>query len=187
MEIQEFQELSDNYINGEDRKKIENDRRKFSELNYCKICNKKTINLNGLSNHLRIHSIKIKDYIIKYELSDKAPLCKCGCGKVSKWFQNHFENYLSGHFSKTKLFNNPWSKKGRTPKNKLILSSEDKKFIIDEFVNHHKSIKEIAKKFNRSINPIKYFLQIELPNYFEIVRINDSWRKKHIPELNLKM
>jgi hypothetical protein len=162
----------------------------FKDLKLCKICKKEFKNLNGLSIHLKLyHNIKIKEYIIEYELNGNIPKCKCGCGGETLWFQNHFCEYLSGHFSKTNLFKNPLSKKGKIPKNKLILSETDKEYILNEFVNNHKTIRQISKKFKCSINPIKSFLKDNFPikEYYELVNSNQSWRCKNIPELNTKL
>lgn len=162
-------------------------KRNFKDLNHCLICKKDFKNLNGLAIHCKsFHNIKIHEYIVENILK-KQPLCKCGCGKKVSWYQNKFHEYLTGHFSKTKLFNNPWSKKGRTPNNKINFSKNDYERMKDMFIKEHKSIKTIAKYFNCSINPIKCYLRNNLKNYFELVSINNSWRKKNIPELNQKM
>ena len=80
----------------------------------CKICNEKLNSNQHLMYHLtKIHNkITQSDYIIKYMLKGKKPLCKCGCGgevtilingktgsgnnRISK-NQYHFD-YIKGHW-----------------------------------------------------------------------------------------
>jgi hypothetical protein len=72
-------------------------------LTTCKICNKEKTN-RGFSQHIiKSHSIKLIDYIIKYEFNGFVPTCKCGCKKpvtirgyeVMDYIDGHCEN---GHF-----------------------------------------------------------------------------------------
>jgi very-short-patch-repair endonuclease len=156
----------------------------FSNLCECKICNIKKANLNGLSIHLsRIHKLDVETYIVDYVLS-YTPLCKCGCCKKVKFNQCKFENYLTGHYTKTKEFNNPW-KKSREPENKIDFSREQIELMKKEFIENHKALYQIGEIFQLSKNPIRRILQDELKEEFrKIERFNDSWRRKNIPEIN---
>ena len=182
MKKEESQEIPNKHSDEDDRT--------FKSLDFCLICNKKFKNLNGLSNHCkRKHNLKIKDYVIKNLLNGFEFKCKCGCENKVKWQQNGFSYYLPGHLSKTEHFDNPWSKKCRVPKNKILFSESDKILIKKMFINEHKTIREISKLFKCSISPIKSFLRkdLDLNYYFSIVRKNDSWRRINIPELNKKI
>jgi very-short-patch-repair endonuclease len=162
--------------------------RNFKDLNFCKLCNKQFKNLNGLSNHLaRKHKILIINYILKFELNDNHPLCKCGCNNKVGFYQNHFHDYLSGHISKTENFNNPWFKnKGKSPINIKIFSEDDIKNILIEFVDNHIQLKKLEIKYNCSINPLRRIIDknIGKEKRQEIAKFNDCWRRKYDPIIN---
>jgi hypothetical protein len=91
-------------------KKIINHKKSETSGFDCKICNKK---LNS-NQHLMYHITKFHkditkhDYIIKYLLNDKVPLCKCGCGNPVTILENgknndldkdlYFRDYIKGHW-----------------------------------------------------------------------------------------
>jgi len=65
----------------------------------CLICNKSVKNLNGLSQHLKIHNLTSTEYTIKFILHNIEPLCKCGCNEKTK---------IDGYYiSEYKLHHNP--------------------------------------------------------------------------------
>lgn len=66
----------------------------------CKICNKEIKTNQGLSIHLnRIHNKKYYEYILKYELNNEWPKCKCGCDENVPLTHHNtkFGNYIHGH------------------------------------------------------------------------------------------
>ena len=68
---------------GEFRPKvIEDDIKKENSEFECKICNVKVKSNQHLMYHItKVHpEITQSDYIVKYILNNKHPLCKCGCG-----------------------------------------------------------------------------------------------------------
>ena len=66
-------------------------------LTNCKICGKE-FSTQGLSQHvLKTHSIKFKDYIVKFELDGKTPLCKCGCSTPVTIRGSKIMDYIDGH------------------------------------------------------------------------------------------
>jgi len=162
--------------------------RNFSTLNECKVCDRKFKNLNGLSNHLsRKHNISIFNYISEHIIG-YWPLCKCGCNEKVKWYQCEFEDWLSGHVSRTDK--NAWHRNiGKEPVNKTKLTDDNKQFIINEFVNNHKQIHIIGNCFNVSKNVISRFLIKKLgkDEYFRMSSLNDSWRRVNIKETNDKI
>jgi very-short-patch-repair endonuclease len=137
-----------------------------------------------------VHNLELENYIVQYEIENKEkPKCFCGCGENVKWKQCGFHDYLSGHFTKTKEFDNPWFKnKGKSPKNKIVFSEQDREMITNEFVNNHRTLGELVKMFNNKFSrrPICRVLIEKLgeSEYYKIASINDSWRRKNIPEMN---
>lgn len=72
-----------------------------SDFTSCKICGETCKNLEGLNKHIgRKHKdISKEEYVIKYFLDGKRPLCACGCGKPTKFqrIRYGFQKYIRGH------------------------------------------------------------------------------------------
>jgi very-short-patch-repair endonuclease len=167
-------------------------KRDFSDLKECVICSKKCANLNGLSIHLKFkHQINVPDYIVQH-LTKEVFLCKCGCKQKAKWWNGRrFQDYLTGHFTKTALFDNPWKKPRHTwsPPNKRAWSDSEFEEIYRLFIEEHKNLGSIGVKFGCSKNSIARILDMKFgkKKRIEIGRQNDSWRKKNIPEMNQRI
>jgi very-short-patch-repair endonuclease len=164
--------------------------RLFDKLKICKICDKEYSCFNGLSVHLKTkHNLEAHDYILKYELNNVWPLCKCGCNEKVNFYQNRFHDYITGHYTKTKEFPNPWRIKGRTPKNKKYFADEEVGLMKKMLIEDHLNIYKIGIHFNCSKNPITRILDKEIgkANRIEVCRKNDSWRRINDPILNAKI
>jgi hypothetical protein len=101
-------------------------------LKKCSICSEKFTYGNIRNKHLRIkHNLTFENYILKYCFDDKHPLCKCGCGKETKFnnsiSKNWFPKYNVGHFrhEMTEDIKNKISKGLKTNFNNL---TEDQKY-----------------------------------------------------------
>jgi very-short-patch-repair endonuclease len=164
-------------------------KRNFSELKLCKICNKTLFNLNGLSIHLKVrHKYELDEYLIKYELDNIEPLCKCGCGERVNFGQNSFHDYLTGHVSKTKK--NAWCRNiGKSPINKVNFSENDIKDILNEFINNHIQLQKLEIKYKCSINPLRRIIDknIGKEKRQEIAKFNNCWRRKYDPIINKRV
>jgi len=71
----------------------------------CNVCNGKFASERHLSYHIiKQHDILKRDYIIKYILNNKLPVCKCGCGTEvlikQKGSPPYWSEYISGHNTK---------------------------------------------------------------------------------------
>lgn len=65
----------------------------------CKICDKKCMSERHLSFHVKTHGITKEDYILKYIMDNKKPICECGCGTELKIFKHkpYTTRFVTGH------------------------------------------------------------------------------------------
>lgn len=92
------------------KKKIEENLKKEKSNIKCKICNEKMNSNQHLMYHItKTHKeITQNEYIIKYMLDDKTPVCKCGCGQPVEILRNgkncdlnketYNRDYIKGHW-----------------------------------------------------------------------------------------
>lgn len=87
---------------------ISNNLIKEKSLIECKICKEKMMHNRQLMYHLTKNhkNISQKEYIVKYYFNNIQPLCKCGCGKTTRFLRygnftdinTYFTDYIKGHW-----------------------------------------------------------------------------------------
>lgn len=73
------------------------------EFFICDKCDGKQFkNELGLLRHLNRHGVTVQDYRLHHKYKGVKPLCKCGCGKETKWGPelSDFRDYIPGHQSR---------------------------------------------------------------------------------------
>jgi len=75
---------------------------------FCLACGQLCKNRRSLGNHITRSHKNIKDqknYVLKYFLNEKIPLCMCGCGEQVLWhkLQYRFNDYMTGHNARVEV------------------------------------------------------------------------------------
>jgi hypothetical protein len=112
----------------------------------------KTYTERALTYHLKVnHKISKRDYILKYLLNGKQPLCKCGCGqktRINSYDHPHALHFKTGHNSSGEL--NPMFGKTHSDKSKAEMTKQAKLRINDakrkNKILHWHSIESIEKR-----------------------------------------
>jgi len=78
----------------------------------CNRCKKEFSEYSSLSKHTsRLHKIDSITFYVEYNLDNKWPTCKCGCGSKLKWSYQlkGFREFVAGHQSRihSNFSNNP--------------------------------------------------------------------------------
>jgi hypothetical protein len=112
----------------------------------CKLCNKTFGRQGGSFNKHLYNEHNIKDYlsyVIETEYDNEHPLCNCGCGEKTTFFNNKFNEFIHGH-------------------NNLLMSKKIKESIpIDDIIELYtqgKTTKQISQIFNRGRSYISKIL-----------------------------
>lgn len=65
----------------------------------CKECNKEFESYESVLRHVKVHSMKARDYVLKWKHGGKIPTCHCGCARNTDWNVNKrdFTDFIHGH------------------------------------------------------------------------------------------
>ena len=66
----------------------------------CELCGVVIKNNNGLGKHLKIHKMNFENYILKSKYNGIHPVCKCGCGILTKFRKGglcNFSTFINHH------------------------------------------------------------------------------------------
>ena len=129
----------------------------------CMLCDKALGSNNALSRHVnKCHNISPEEYILKEKYAGVHPLCKCGCGKKTKFRKGgvfDFMSFLRGHKDQ-KIKNEIESKRKKTCLEKYgvvcaLQSNQAKKKTIEtnlkrHGVDHYSKTKECKEKIKKT-------------------------------------
>lgn len=115
----------------------------------CSICQLECANRKGLSYHISIkHKMKFDMYVVKYELNDVHPICKCGCGAPTRFLCGKFMDYVGHHFHVGRPKSEDHRQKLREVNLGKKVSEETKRRTSESLKKHHKEHPEHGKKFS---------------------------------------
>lgn len=111
----------------------------------CKLCEFKTDKQISLSKHTSFHhKLKFPEYLIKFKYGGEKPLCKCGCGKETKYEPGRadFCIFLNGHQSRVE---GHWGDLKSEKRVSKIIETRKKKFASGEYDHIKKAVKKTRK------------------------------------------
>jgi hypothetical protein len=130
----------------------------LTKQNICRECNKEFESYEFILRHIKMHKIKAKDYVLKWEHNGKIPLCACGCLKETSWNIGikNFTKFIHGHHCVGKVLSEETKKKigKKNSKNmkRYIASNPDVAMKKIRQMNAANQTQEVKKKRAESVH-----------------------------------